>query len=101
MYYGAIGDGVNLCARLEALNNTYGTWIIVSETSWSRVKDRCEGRLLDKVVVMGKDEGIVIYELMGLKGEPDQTLLAAARRYEEAFALYLEQRWDSAIVVFE
>ena len=36
LVYTVIGDEVNLAARLEALNKTYGTRIIVSERTWEQ-----------------------------------------------------------------
>ena len=36
LVYTVIGDEVNLAARLEALNKSYGTRIIVSERTWEQ-----------------------------------------------------------------
>ena len=38
MSYTVIGDAVNLGARLESLNKEYGTRIIISEATRSRLK---------------------------------------------------------------
>lgn len=69
MDYTVIGDGVNLTARLESLNKTYETTIIISEYTYRQVKDYVEVRYLDKVKVKGKDEDTLIYELIDLKEE--------------------------------
>lgn len=67
MDYTAIGDNVNLASRLESLNKQYGTRIIVSEETYSRVRDMVEARDLGEASVKGKQAGIRIYEIKGLK----------------------------------
>ncbi|MCD4828300.1 MAG: adenylate/guanylate cyclase domain-containing protein [Candidatus Cloacimonetes bacterium] len=67
--YTAIGDGINLGARLEALNKEYETKnkIIISEFTLEHVKDDVEVRYLDEVKVKGKNLAVKIYELIDIK----------------------------------
>lgn len=67
--YTAIGDTINLGARLEAKTRDYETRhkIIISEFTLEKVKDFVEVRYLDEVKVKGKDIAVKIYELLGLK----------------------------------
>ncbi len=44
MSYTVIGDAVNLGARLESLNKEYGTRIIISEATRSRLKGQYDIR---------------------------------------------------------
>jgi adenylate cyclase len=68
--YTAIGDTINLGARLEAATRDYdlSTMIIISEFTYAKVKDRVEVRYLDDVKVKGKDNAVKIYELLSVKG---------------------------------
>ena len=69
MNYSVIGDGVNLAARLEGLNKQYSTSIMISETTYQKVKDRFICRYLDEVVVKGKTEAVRVYALEGMIGQ--------------------------------
>ncbi|PKN73826.1 MAG: adenylate/guanylate cyclase domain-containing protein [Candidatus Cloacimonetes bacterium HGW-Cloacimonetes-3] len=64
----AIGDTINLGARLEAINKEYNTEkkIIISEFTLEHVKDLVEVNYLDSVTVKGKTKPVKIYELKGL-----------------------------------
>jgi adenylate cyclase len=67
--YTAIGDTINLGARLESINKEYQTakHIIISEFTLEHVKDQVEVRYLDEVKVKGKNKAVKIYELIDLK----------------------------------
>ncbi|MDD2229835.1 MAG: adenylate/guanylate cyclase domain-containing protein [Candidatus Cloacimonetes bacterium] len=67
--YTAIGDTINLGARLEAINKEYDTpkKIIISEFTLEKVQDLVEVNYLDSVTVKGKTKPVKIYELVGLK----------------------------------
>jgi adenylate cyclase len=64
MSYTVIGDAVNLGARLESLNKEYGTRIIISEHTRSRLKGRYDMRPLGSVTVKGKSQPVAIYEVI-------------------------------------
>jgi adenylate cyclase len=49
-----IGDEVNLAARLEGANKQYWTSIIISESTYAKVKNKARVRELDLVRVNGK-----------------------------------------------
>ena len=62
----AIGDGVNLAARLESSNKEYKTHIIISEATLHELGDKAKVRPLGSVVVKGKTVGVQIYELLAV-----------------------------------
>lgn len=67
MDYTVIGDNVNLGARLESLTRQYNNHIIISESTYAKVKDIVDAKALGAVTVKGKQLPVVIYDLLGLK----------------------------------
>jgi adenylate cyclase len=66
--YTAIGDTINLGARLEDLNKQYNAEkkIIINEETYLRVKDKVEARFLAEAQVKGFDLPVRIYELIDI-----------------------------------
>ncbi len=69
MDFTVIGDNVNLGARLESLTRKYNNHIIISEFTYAKVKDIVKVNELGSVTVKGKETPVVVYDLVGLKGE--------------------------------
>ena len=96
--YSAIGDSVNLAARLEPANKTYDTLTMVSQATLSAADaSRFRVRELDYVAVKGKADPAKVYELLGEAGVP----LAlgkeeALRRYDLGMAEYKRHQWEAA-----
>lgn len=102
--YTVFGDGVNLSSRLEGLNKEYGTSIIISEAT---KKDLSAGRQelehnpefllrqLDTIVVKGKKEPTVIYELL-----IDPLPQKVSEHFQRGRELYIQGKWQEAIVEF-
>ena len=88
--YTVLGDGVNIAARLEALNKAYGTRICISHAVYREAGNALCVRPLGEVLVKGRRSRIVVYELMGVMGhgaelEPSDEMKRLSRLSWEAF----------------
>jgi adenylate cyclase len=98
--YTVIGDEVNLGARLEDANKVYGTHIIISESTWSQVRDRIATRELDVIRVKGKENPTRIFEVLGFAPLP-AVQEAMVQQFEAALRAYRAQCWAAARHCFE
>lgn len=105
--YTALGDAVNLSSRLEGLNKEYGTHILVNETTYAEVKnDGFLFRELDLIRVKGKLQPVILYELIGRKGEISvygeaEELRVRMELFERARELYRKRQWEPAQKTFQ
>jgi adenylate cyclase len=64
MEYTAIGDSVNLAARLESIAKP--GQVLISERTFEMVGDRVQAKAMGVVKVKGKEEEVGVYEVLGL-----------------------------------
>lgn len=98
--YTVIGDEVNLASRLESINKYYGTYIMISENTYNKVKDEFLVRTLDFVKVKGKNKPVMIFELLDFSSNNDKKLIEFIKEYEDALELYKNKKWDTAYEAF-
>ena len=65
--YTAIGDIVNLGARIEPLNKEFNTHILISEAVYERTKDSVVVSEIGQVKVRGKKQEVRLFELTDIK----------------------------------
>ena len=65
MNYTALGNTVNLAARLEGLNKQFGTVILVSEVVYLRAKHRFQFKAFESVIAKGMTKATRVFELVG------------------------------------
>jgi adenylate cyclase len=97
--YTAIGDNVNLAARLEGLNKYYGSEIIISGSTAAALDDQFVLRELDLVRVKGKQQQVAIFEVMGA-APPDPNLEVFLQLYHQGLEYLRKREWNEAVKAF-
>ena len=83
------------------MNKTYGTKILITEATLSEVIDVIVFRPVDLVVVKGKGIRVMVYELLGLKGEVEPEVEQQSLEFAIAHKKYMAKDWSVALDLFE
>jgi len=101
MNYSVLGDSVNLASRVEGINKTYGTKVIITRATLEKVPGHFICRPLDIVAVKGKKKGVMLLELMARANEPLPPDMAELHKlFTKGFQAYTAQKWDEALNIF-
>jgi adenylate cyclase len=102
--YTALGDSMNLGARLESLCKYYGVQLNISEFTLAAIpeqeREKFTYRILDKVRVKGKSEPVTMYEVyhsfhhLMLDKESHEM-------YLKGFELYQQMKFKEAIELLQ
>ncbi len=83
--YTALGENINLAARMEGLNKYLGTIVLLTSETYAGIEDKFTTRFLGNFRLKGFEKNIGVYELIGM---PDKA--ESIRPLREAFAAALE-----------
>ena len=99
--YTVMGDTVNTASRLKGASKQYGVRILITQETRDQLTDEFIIRELDRIQVVGKQEPVQIYELLGTTAtatEQQHTLIEA---FQNGLSAYRQQDWDIAQQHFE
>jgi adenylate cyclase len=94
--YTAIGDTINLAARLEGVNKHFGTQPLVSQEALSDTDGSLAVRFVGRVQVVGRAEPVAIHELIGSTGGATVPDAGAVQQFQQAVEDYSARRFQQA-----
>ena len=98
--YTALGDTMNLGARLESSCKYYGTQILISEYTYARLEEgKFVTRLIDRVRVKGKTQPVSVYEVLysyhDFMMDPE-----ALAQFKIGYQLFVDAKFEDALSIF-
>lgn len=94
----ALGDVVNLSARLEGATKVFGATILCSERARNDAGDEFVWVRVDTVGVIGKTQPEAIFEPLGFAADADDALRRDVATYERALEQRAARDFDGAIL---
>ena len=94
--YTAIGETVNVAARLEGIPHDYNCAIVIGPATAAAIADRYVVCEVDWVQVKGKAEPIAIFDLLAARTGEDQAECRYSHDYAAALALYRDGDFAAA-----
>jgi len=99
-----ISDAVNLASRLEGLTKHYGSNILISENTFTSLENpkQFNFRLLDNVLVKGKEDSIFVIEILdGLPEDLLEKFMNTKNDFETGNLLYKQKAFEASINFFK
>jgi adenylate cyclase len=99
--YTAIGETVNVAARLEAVPGLYACQVVVGPRTAELVREDFLLRELDLIRVKGRQEPLAIYEPVVEHARAEPADLRRAERYAAALGHYRARRFADAYALWD
>jgi adenylate cyclase len=99
--YTAVGETVNVAARLESVPTLYGCQIVVGQRTAELVKGEFLLRELDAIQVKGRAAPLAIFQPLAQQSHATPEQRECVERYAEALAHYRAMRFPEAYVLWE
>ena len=82
---------MNQASRFEGANKIFGSWIMIGATTFEAAKEHILARRLAYLIVKGKTEPVLVYELLDLQEDVTEERRALLATLIPAFDAALEQ----------
>ena len=97
--YTAIGENINLAARMEGLNKYLGTEVLITGDVKKEIGDRFLTRLLGRFQLKGFEKSVEVHELVGLREAGPAPAWHAD--FDQALRLFQQRDLGAAELAFE
>jgi len=98
--YTAMGDTINLAARLEGACKQYKVPVLIGEETFRHVQGEIVAREVDIVRVVGKAKPVTVYEIIAAKSGLSPADSDRLKAYNEAREAYRRRDWQEAEGLF-
>jgi adenylate cyclase len=98
--YTAMGDTINLAARLESACKQYQVSILAGENTYGNLKDVLAAREADVIRVVGKQIPVRIFQIIGEKEKMTPLQLEKIGIFHQGLEAYRVRDWDRAMALF-
>jgi class 3 adenylate cyclase len=98
-----VGDAVNLASRIESMTKVYGAKVLISGYTYAQMIDPTEFtfREIDRVIVAGKTEPVVVYELLDADSQAlREQKYNSAKRFAQGLHCYQAGEFREARLLF-
>jgi adenylate cyclase len=99
--YTAVGEMVNIAARLESVPVLYACQIVIGPRTAELAGAEFLLRELDAIQVKGRDAPLVVFEPLAEQAQATLDQRARAQRFAEALAHYRAMRFTEAAAIWE
>jgi class 3 adenylate cyclase/PAS domain-containing protein len=99
-----IADAVNVASRVEGLTKVYGSFLLITEQTYLKIKNiyRYRIRVIDRVKVKGKSQFVTVYEVFD--ADPPESIELKTKTlyaFEQGFMCYHHENYDKARQFFK
>ncbi|MEM6503148.1 MAG: adenylate/guanylate cyclase domain-containing protein [Cyanobacteria bacterium P01_C01_bin.89] len=94
--YTVMGPAVQIAEYLEGASKSYGTTILMTDTTKQAAGDGIATREIDRIILPGQTQPTPIHELLDIVGNLSVQQESLRRHFTDGLSAYYDRNWDSA-----